>query len=268
MQHEGERLSRFLAHAGIASRRHAEELIAAGRVQVNGKTIATQGYKINPDRDEILVDGRPVRETSKKAYLLLNKPTGYLTTVSDPQGRPTVIDLLPQEIRRLRVYPVGRLDLDSSGLLILTNDGDFAQKMLHPSNEIDKRYHVVTDANIPHAAIQRLRYGVSITEDDGRRYKVGPVQLRVIKRDIDGSHLEIVIHEGRKRQIRRMLQEVGFRVDSLTRIGFGSLTLGNLKAGEWRNLTSREITGLIAQATISSETRQANNKRRVVSKNL
>ena len=139
-ENEGERLSRFLAHAGIASRRHAEELIAAGRVQVNGATITTQGTRINPAQDRVSVDGKAVQAVTRHVYLLLNKPGGYLSTASDPDGRPTVLDLLPQELRRLRVYPVGRLDIDTSGLLLLTNDGDFALRLAHPRYSAEKHY--------------------------------------------------------------------------------------------------------------------------------
>src|SRR5437660_5439264 len=137
----GERLARFLAHAGIASRRHAEELIAAGRVQVNGPTVMSQAVRINPEHDKVSVDGKPVAAPARHVYILLHKPIGYVTTARDPQGRPTVLDLLPPELHRLRVYPVGRLDIDTSGLLLLTNDGDFALRLSHPRYSTEKHYH-------------------------------------------------------------------------------------------------------------------------------
>src|SRR5438093_2927447 len=142
-QQEGERLARFLAHAGIASRRHAEELIAAGRVQVNGVIVTTQGARIEPEHDKVSVDGKPVAAPARHVYILLHKPVGYVTTARDPQGRPTVLDLLPPDLRRLRVYPVGRLDIDTSGLLLLTNDGDFVLRLTHPRYSTEKHYQVL-----------------------------------------------------------------------------------------------------------------------------
>ena len=166
-QHPGERLSRFLAHAGIASRRHVEELIAAGRVQVNGATVTTQGTRIHPDTDIVLVDGKPVPTTSKHVYLLLHKPIGYVSTAHDPQGRPTVLDLLPSELRALRVYPVGRLDIDTSGLLLLTNDGDFALHLTHPRYSMQKHYHALIQGWLSESSLLALRSGVTIVEDKG-----------------------------------------------------------------------------------------------------
>src|SRR5438105_12249946 len=142
-QNSDERLSRFLAHAGIASRRHAEELIAAGRVQVNGVTVTTQGARIDPGHDKVSVDGKPVAAPARHVYILLHKPIGYVATARDPQGRPTVLDLLPPELHPLRVYPVGRLDIDTSGLLLLTNDGEFALRLSHPRYSTEKHYHAL-----------------------------------------------------------------------------------------------------------------------------
>src|SRR5947208_1994960 len=146
-EQEGERLARFLAHAGVASRRHAEELMASGRVQVNGSVITTQGTRIDPARDHVCVDGKPVHVSADHVYLLLNKPTGYICTRHDPQGRPTVLDLLPPDIRQLRIYPVGRLDIDTSGLLLLTNDGDFALHLSHPRYTKEKHYEALVQGN-------------------------------------------------------------------------------------------------------------------------
>src|SRR6266705_2727530 len=164
---KGERLARFLAHAGIASRRHAEELIAGRRVQVNGVIVTAQGTRIDLAHDTVSVDGKAVVAASKHVYLLLNKPAGYVSTARDPQGRPTVLDLLPPELRRLRVYPVGRLDIDTSGLLLLTNDGDFAQRLTHPRYAMQKHYQALVQGCPSESSLIALRSGVMITEDKG-----------------------------------------------------------------------------------------------------
>src|SRR5215472_18853474 len=166
----GERLSRFLAHAGVASRRRAEELIAAGRVQVNGVTIVSQGTRVDAKTDRVTVDGKLVEAVAEHVYLLLHKPVGYVSTARDPQGRPTVLDLLPEEVRRLRVYPVGRLDVDTSGLLLLTNDGDFALRLTHPRYEKEKHYEVLVQGEPTPEALAALQKGVVIIEDDGQRF--------------------------------------------------------------------------------------------------
>jgi 23S rRNA pseudouridine2605 synthase len=241
---EGERLSRFLAHAGIASRRHAEELIAAGRVQVNGATITTQGTRINPAHDRISVDGKAVQATTRHVYLLLNKPGGYLSTASDPEGRPTVLDLLPQELRRLRVYPVGRLDIDTSGLLLLTNDGDFVLRLAHPRYSAEKHYEALVHGYPTPSHLTALRNGVEFTEDSGARHKSTLAAVRVLRRVGLDTWLALTIHEGRKRQIRRMLAAVDLPVVRLARVGVGSLTLGDLPVGKWRYLTDEEVEGL------------------------
>jgi pseudouridine synthase len=240
----GERLARFLAHAGVASRRHAENLIAAGRVQVNGVTIREQGSRIDPARDVVCVDGRLVQSSGPRVYLLLHKPEGYLSTVSDPQGRPTVLDLLPPALRRQRVYPVGRLDSDTSGLLLLTNDGDFALHMTHPRYALEKHYVALVEGRPSGAALRALRQGVVIVEDNGRTYKTAPARLGAVRHEGERTRLTLSIHEGRKRQVRRMLAAVGLPVLSLKRIGIGMLTLGSLPPGEWRYLTEEEILAL------------------------
>ncbi len=232
-QEDGERLARFLAHAGIASRRHAEELIASGRVQVNGVTITRQGTRIHPEHDIVTVDGKPVHALPKRVYLALHKPVGYVTTVRDPQGRPTILDLLPAELRSLRVYPVGRLDIDTSGLLLLTNDGDFAQHLTqlvqgHPSE----------------STLAALRSGVTIVEDNGRSHKTAPAQVHLLRQLANASWLGLTIHEGRKRQVRRMLSVVGHPVLELMRVGIGPLELGDIPPGKWRYLTAEEVEAL------------------------
>jgi pseudouridine synthase len=240
-QNSGERLSRFLAHASIASRRHAEELISAGRVQVNGVTVTTQGTRINPDTDTVLVDNKPVRTTSKHVYLLLHKPIGYVTTAHDPQGRPTVLDLLPAELRALRVYPVGRLDIDSGGLLLLTNDGDFALHLTHPRYSMQKRYQALVQGCPSESSLIALCGGVTITEDKGRSYKTAAAQVSLLRKAGPDCWLSLTIHEGRKRQVRRMLAAVGHPVLELSRVGIGPIELGDMPVGKWRYLTSEEV---------------------------
>ncbi|HXX78067.1 MAG TPA: pseudouridine synthase [Ktedonobacteraceae bacterium] len=243
-QDSSERLSRFLAHAGIASRRRAEELIAAGRVQVNGVKVTVQGTRINPDTDLVLVDNKPVRTTSKRVYLLLHKPVGYVSTARDPQGRPTVLNLLPPELHALRVYPVGRLDIDTSGLLLLTNDGDFALHLTHPRYSMQKHYHALVKGYPSESSLQALRNGVTIVEDQGRSHITAPAEVRVLRREGSDCWLSLSIHEGRKRQVRRMLAAVGHPVLELSRVGIGPLNLGDLPAGRWRNLTEDEVHAL------------------------
>lgn len=240
-EESGERLSRFLAHAGVASRRGAEELISAGRIQVNGQVVATQGTRIDPEHDEVRVDGRVVRAVATHVYILLNKPAGYVCTARDPQGRPTVLDLLPDELRRLRVYPVGRLDIDTSGLLLLTNDGDFALHMAHPRYSTEKRYEALVRGRLSQQALDALRRGVKIHEDDGQLYQTSPAQARFIKSQGVDSWVELTIHEGHKRQVRRMLDVVGHPVRLLTRVSIGPLTAQGLPVGRWRYLTHAEL---------------------------
>lgn len=245
---QGERLARFLAHAGIASRRHAEELITTGRVQVNGLTVTTLGMRINPERDAVTVDGRLVQAPGKRVYVLLHKPVGYVTTMHDPQGRPTVLDLLPEELRRLRVYPVGRLDRDTSGLLLLTNDGDFAQRMTHPRYSMEKRYQALVEGHPTEEALTALREGVVLTEGNGRSYKTAPAPVRILRWAGPNSWLEMTIHEGRKRQVRRMLSVVGHPVLELKRVAIGPLTLGDVPVGKWRYLREGEVKALLTSS--------------------
>ena len=244
MEAPSERLARFLAHAGVASRRHAENLIAAGRVQVNGATIREQGSKIDPARDIVQVDGQVVQGTTRQIYILLHKPAGYLSTVSDPQGRPTVLDLLPADLRAQRIYPVGRLDNDTSGLILLTNDGDFALHLTHPRYALEKHYEALVEGQPSGGAIAGLRQGVFITEDNGRKYKTAPAIIDSIRHDGVYSRLALTIHEGRKRQVRRMLATVGLPVLTLKRVGIGTLTLDTLPTGKWRYLTEAEVMAL------------------------
>lgn len=237
---EGERLQKVMAQAGIASRRHAEQMIIEGRVQVNGEKIVTLGTKVSP-KDKISVDGRVIKTVCETfEYYVLHKPTGYITSAKDPQGRRTVMDLL-QKVKQ-RVYPVGRLDFDTSGLLVLTNDGELAYRLMHPSYGVEKTYLVEVKGAIPPQDLHRLEKGIEL--EDG---KTAPAQVRVVTRRGQGSlqRLEITIHEGRNRQVRRMFEAVGFPVVTLKRIRFGPLQLeSGLSMGNYRPLSSNEIQQL------------------------
>jgi 23S rRNA pseudouridine2605 synthase len=232
-----ERLQKILAAAGIASRRKAEEIIAAGRVSLNGQIVSEQGTKADPQIDTILVDGKPLKRAERFVYFLLNKPKGYVTTVSDPEGRPTVMQLLgalPE-----RVYPVGRLDYASEGLLLMTNDGALAQKLTKAGAHIPKTYLVKISGKPNEQAIQRLRAGITIALDDGRRVKTSPAKIRLVE-DATNPWYEVILIEGRNRQIRRMFQQVGFLVEKIKRVQLGPLTLDVLP-GKYRPLTKSEI---------------------------
>ena len=245
------RLQKILSAAGVASRRTAETLIAQGRVSVNGRTVTEPGTKADPSRDEIRVDGRRVKDAEPLRYLLLNKPRGYVTTRSDPARRPTVIDLLP-EVREY-VYPVGRLDYDSDGLLLLTNDGDLAARLTHPRHGVEREYHAWVLGTPDDRDLDRLRRGVVI---DGRR--TGPADVGVVhtgrgKRQ-GQTLLSIAIREGRNRQVRRMCEAVGHPVDTLTRVRFGSIADRRLKPGRFRDLTPQELRRL--RAALETENRK------------
>ncbi|NLC76576.1 MAG: rRNA pseudouridine synthase [Clostridia bacterium] len=232
-----ERLQKYLARCGLASRRKAENLIQTGRVQVNQKTVTVLGTTVEPGRDEVRVDGKIVVPEDKPVYLLLNKPKGYVTTVKDERGRPTVLELvnnIPE-----RIYPVGRLDLDTEGLLLLTNDGLLAHRLTHPKHEIPKTYHALIQGYPSRATLNRLRQGIIL---DGK--KTAPAQVRVIKNLSLDTLVEVVIHEGRNRQVRRMFAQVGHPVIGLKRVRLAFLTLGKLKVGEYRHLTKKEVERL------------------------
>lgn len=224
------RLQKYIADCGIASRRKAEEMILQKRVAVNGEIVTQLGTKVGQD-DVVTVDGQRIKPTSKKVYVLLNKPAGYLTTASDDFGRRTVMDLIKGEVHT-RVFPVGRLDYDTEGLLLLTNDGDVAYAMSHPKHKIQKTYIVTLDKVPSQKAIDRLRRGVII---DGQRTLPARVDL------IENNMLEISIREGRNRQIRKMAEAVGYEVVALKRISIGILKLGNIPLGRWRHLTKMEL---------------------------
>jgi len=227
------RLQKILSEMGIASRRKAEEMITEGRVTVNGR-IATVGMKANPFKDHIKVDRKLLIRSEPKVYIMINKPKNVVTTLHDPEGRPTVRDFLKGV--KNRVFPVGRLDYDSEGLLLLTNDGDFAHAVLHPSKEISKTYLVKVKGVPDGKAIVKLRTGVKLED-----VKTAPAQVKRVTRTENNSWLELTIHEGKKRQIRRMLETIGHPVLKLKRIKIEGIELGELKPGTYRYLTSQEI---------------------------
>jgi len=235
-----ERLQKILAAAGVASRRKAEELISAGRVTVNGKTVTELGTKADPSHDRICVDGTPVQAAEKRVYLLLHKPKGYVTTTSDPQGRPTVMELLGEQAERL--YPVGRLDYASEGLLLLTNDGELAQQLTRAASHIPKTYHVKISGRPSGQSLEWLRNGVTIALEDGRRVKTAPAKVRLLA-DAPNPWYEMVLIEGRNRQIRRMFHHVGHHVEKIKRVAMGPLRL-DVAPGKFRELTEQEVAGL------------------------
>lgn len=236
------RLQKMLADCGVASRRKSEDLIREGKVRVNGK-VAKIGDKVDPYKDKVYVSGRRVTAAAKPKYryIMLNKPRGYLTTMSDDRGRKTVIDLIPDVPER--VYPVGRLDKDSEGLLLLTNDGGFANTITHPRKHINKVYRVTVRPDINDEQVARMSDGVVI---DNR--KTLPAQIRIVSRYTDKSVLEIVIREGRNRQIRKMCEAVGLTVIRLKRIQEGTVKLGRLKLGDYRDLTEDEVKKLLSDS--------------------
>lgn len=229
-----ERLQKILAARGLCSRRKAEEWITAGRVCVNG-VVATLGQSADPDVDEISLDGKPIPTGEEYVYIMLHKPRGFVTTLSDELGRRNVTELVDCGHR---VYPIGRLDMDSEGLLLLTNDGEFANHLMHPKAEVDKTYEVWVNDFLP-GAEKRLEKPITI---DG--YTIKPPKVRLLKAEGKLAHLYISIHEGRNRQIRRMCQAAGLKVTRLRRIAEGSVRLGELKKGSWRYLTDEEIAHL------------------------
>jgi pseudouridine synthase len=232
-------LQKFLARSGVASRRHAEEMILAGRVRVNGQPVTQLGTKIQAEKDEVQVDGQPVHLPVAKVYLLLHKPAGVVTTASDPQGRQTVLDLLPPSLQNKRVFPVGRLDLDSEGLLLLTNDGAFALRLTHPRYEQEKEYHALVQGHPRPEVLEPLRRGIMLP---GETRLTAPAQTRFLRAaPDDASWLAVTLHEGRKRQVRRMLAAVGHPVLRLIRVRVGSLRLGDVPPGQWRLLSAAEV---------------------------
>ena len=231
------RLNRYLALAGIASRREADRMIAAGRVSINGKMIGELGTQVDPENDKVEVDGKRVQPQKSDVYLMLNKPPGYLVTAKDPLKRPTIMELLPPV--KERIFPIGRLDFDSEGLVLLTNDGDLAYRLMHPSYRVIKEYRLRVKPKPDNSVLATLEKGISL---DGK--KTAPAVFRVLATTVKGTVLMAKIHEGRKRELRRMFEYMGFRVLTLKRVKLGSLHLGPLKKGKWRYLKPDEIARL------------------------
>ncbi|MBI4746584.1 MAG: rRNA pseudouridine synthase [Deltaproteobacteria bacterium] len=232
-----ERIQKIMAQGGIASRREAERLILDGRVTLNGKVVEELGTKADIEKDYIKVNGKLITRPEPKTYVILFKPRGYVTTSKDPEGRPTVMELL--EKVKVRVFPVGRLDYDTEGLILCTNDGDLAHRFQHPSHEIPKTYLVKVDGVPTPDAISKLRNGIKLK--DGM---TAPARVKIVRKAEANSWLEVIIHEGRNRQIKRMFEAIGRSVIKLKREGLAFLTLGDLKPGEFRHLTAEEIRKL------------------------
>ena len=235
-----ERLQKIIAAAGIASRRKAEELITGGLVSVNGQTITELGSKADPESDHIRVNGKLLHGPERHVYLLMNKPKGYVTTLRDPERRPTVMDLLRGV--KARVYPVGRLDYASEGLLLLTNDGEFANRLMKAASHVPKTYMVKLAGNPPGEGLARLREGIFIPSDRGKRVKTAPAKIRVIRESANPWY-EVTLIEGKNRQIRRMFEEIGHHVEKIKRVRYGPLEL-DVHPGKFRKLTIEEVSKL------------------------
>lgn len=236
------RLQKFLARAGVASRRRSEDLITAGRVTVNGEVRTDLGCKVDPDTDEVQVDGKIVSIFDGCAYLMLHKPAGYITTMSDPHGRPCVADLVPVD-EYPGLYPLGRLDMDTTGLLLFTTDGDMGPALLHPKHHVDKTYRVVVEGKLREKDLTRLRAG-GLKLPEG--YVCAPAKVHIDAAGTNTSRASITIHEGRKRQVKLMFGAIGHPVKKLHRDIFGPITLGDLPEGQWRLLTDVETAALLA----------------------
>jgi len=233
------RLQKYIAMSGIASRRAAEGMIDEGRVKVNGKKVTEQGTKVETGRDTVTVDNKPVEIKDKKYYIMLNKPAGYVSTAKDQFDRPTVVDIVKEEVGT-RIFPVGRLDYETEGLLLMTNDGDFTYKITHPKFQKDKTYIAVIHGGIAIPDLNRLRKGVKVED-----YTTSPAQVEIMDAAGGKTAIKITIHEGRNRQVRKMFDALGYTVIALKRIKIGELELGNLPVGRWRHLTSHEINCLL-----------------------
>lgn len=239
MEEDSIRLQKFLANSGIASRRKCEELILEGKVSVNGKIVNEFGTKINPSVDKVEFCGKPVHNVDKMVYILLNKPIGYVTTAKDQFNRDSVLDLVKV---KERIVPVGRLDMYTSGALILTNDGDFVYKVTHPKHEITKTYTVTLRGIIQNEAVEKIRNGVEIED-----YITRPAKVKILKTDAEKniSRLEITIHEGKNRQVRKMCEAVGSKVIALHRSKIGDICVKDLKIGTWRYLKDFEVKKIL-----------------------
>ena len=234
-----ERLQKILAQAGVASRRRAEEIIKQGRVAVDGAVVSEMGVQVDPDDHNITIDGQPLHPEEEKIYILLNKPTGYVTTLHDPQGRPIVTSLLTEI--KARVFPVGRLDLNTEGALIMTNDGDLAQKIQHPRFEINKTYVAEVAGHPSTKNLMKLERGIEL-----EGHTTWPAKLKIIKKGTRSTTIEITIHEGKKRQVRKMFDAIGHTVLHLKRTAYGKLKLADLPTGKYRKLRDRDLALIFA----------------------
>jgi 23S rRNA pseudouridine2605 synthase len=261
---DGIRLQKLMSTAGVASRRAAEQLILEGRVMVNGNVVMTLGTRADPAKDDIRVDGRRLRFDLRQRYIVLNKPKGYVTTRQDPEGRHTVMELV--DTVREYIYPVGRLDYETDGLLLMTSDGDLAAQLTHPSHEVERVYEAVVVGAPSDETVEKLRRGVYL---DGRRTAPAIVRRGATsgKGQKQLTKLTIVLHEGRNRQVRRMCASVGHSVRRLTRVRMGPITLGDLRPGHWRELTPKELDKLKAVSTKRTNTKEPKHGKRVEEEN-
>ena len=232
------RLQKYIALCGAASRRHAETMIEEGRVKVDGKTVNELGTKVEIGANRVFLDGEELKIVNKKYYIMLNKPIGYISAVTDQFDRPTVVDLVKEEIKA-NVYPVGRLDYDTEGLLLLTNDGDFTYRVTHPKHNITKTYIATLRGGINLKQLNELRRGVRIED-----YKTSPAEVEILDSVPGYSTVKVTIHEGKNRQVRKMFETVGCSVSALKRVSVGEVELGGLPLGRWRYLTSYEVNYL------------------------
>ena len=248
------RINKYIASCGVASRRKADALVAEGRVYVNGKKVSEAGFQVEPENDEVKIDGKAIGVEEKKVYVLLNKPTGYISTASDQFGRKSVTDIVKV---KYRVYPVGRLDYDTSGLLILTNDGEFTYAVTHPKHEIVKTYVAKIEGVPSREELERFKDGVDIGG-----FVTSKASIKVISQSSDGSTsaVEIKIHEGKNRQVRKMCEAIGHKVIRLQRTAIGDLRLEGLKAGQWRHLSSEEVSRLLNKKSTRGGSNDRNNK--------
>lgn len=242
-----ERLQKIIAKAGIASRRHAEIMILEGKVQVNGAIVTELGVKADPSKDYIKIGGKRIAPPAKNIYLILNKPKGYITSVSDPEGRPTVMQLIAGIKERL--YPVGRLDYYTEGLLLLTNDGDLANKLMHPRYEIEKIYLAKVKGTPSEGEIRKLALG-GVPVAGGRS---APCQIRALRRTEQNAWFELTLREGKKREVRVLMDNIGHQVLKLKRVGYAHLKLGTLPPGAYRYLTEREVEGLEKRVLLAEQ---------------
>lgn len=244
------RLNKFLSRAGVASRREADRMIVEGRIKVNSRVVEELGFKIDDEKDKVEVDGKKIRKAEHFVYLMLNKPEGCLVTLKDPFRRPTIIRFLPK--LKERIFPVGRLDYDSSGLLLLTNDGEFTNRLTHPRYKVKKVYLVKVKGEPAPSGLLKLEKGIFL---DGK--KTAPAKVKLIVRAPRRSLVRVEIFEGRKREVRRMFEAIGFRVVGLERISVGGLCLGKLRKGAWRFLTRQEVCLLRKQVNLEEKNKFA-----------